>query len=59
MEGAIDGFVIMAIYLLPLLAALSICGLLADYVLPRCPRLLRLIERILQVDFDGEEEWNQ
>lgn len=59
MENVIDGLLIMAIYLLPLFFALWIGGIFADYVLPRCPRLLRFIERVLQVDLGGGEEWDQ
>lgn len=30
-----------------------------DHVLPRCPHLLKFLERILQVDLGGGEEWDQ
>lgn len=59
MENMIDGLLIMAIDLLPLFFLLWLGGVFADYVLPHCPRLLRFIERILQVDLEGGEEWDQ
>ncbi len=38
------------------LVVLTGCGLLADFVLPRCPRLTRSLERLLDVDLKGGYE---
>lgn len=53
MDTFIEDLLIMAIYLGPLFGALAACGLLSDYVMPHCPRLLHFIERILDIDLEG------
>ena len=58
MESMIADAAIIALYVCPFLLLLVLGGALADYVLPRCPRLLKFLERILQVDLSGEE-WDQ
>lgn len=59
MEDMVAEAAVMAIYICPFLLLLLLCGYLADHVLPRCPHLLRFLERILQVDLGGSEEWDQ
>ena len=56
MEDMVAEAAVMAIYICPFLLLLLLCGYLADHVLPRCPRLLKFLERILQVDLGGGEE---
>mgnify|MGYP006916227409 CR=1 FL=1 len=59
MESMVADAAIIFLYLAPFLLLLSLCGFLADHVLPRCPRLLKFLERVLQVDLGGGEEWDQ
>lgn len=56
MSEFIESLLIVAIYLLPLFAVLLVCGVLADYVLPHCPRLIRFMERVFDVDLEGGYE---
>ena len=55
MEKIGDGAALLCIYLGPLLAALAVGGIITDVILPRCPRLLRLLERLTGVDFGGND----
>ena len=48
MENIADRVVLMSIYLGPFFLALVIGGFFSDYVLPRCPRLLHLLKRLLK-----------
>ena len=54
MEQMIADAAIIALYLAPFLLLLSLGGFLADRVLPHCPRVLKFLERVLQVDLGGE-----
>lgn len=54
MEFFTEAFLILAIYLGPLFTALLVCGLISDCVLPRCPRLLHFLERVFDVDLEGD-----
>ena len=56
MSEFIESLLIVAIYLLPLFVVLLVCGVLADYVLPHCPRLIRFMERVFDVDLEGGYE---
>ena len=56
MEETLWGLAVTAIYLCPFLALLVVGGFLADYVLPRCPRLLRFLSRVLDVDLSDDPE---
>lgn len=49
-----EGAVIVLIYILPILAVLTVGGIISDVILPRCPRLLRWLEKLLDVDL-GEQ----
>ena len=55
MENTVADAAIIFLYLAPFLLLLEPGGVLADYVLPRCPRLLKFLERVLQVDLGGED----
>lgn len=55
MEDVAEGVVLMSIYLGPFFLALAIGGFFTDYILPRCPRLLRLLERLLQIDLGSDD----
>ena len=55
MERIGEGAAILCIYLGPLLLVLGIGGVISDVILPRCPRLLRLLERCLHVDLGGND----
>ena len=59
MENMVADATIIFLYLAPFLLLLCLGGYLADHVLPRCPRLLKFLERVLQVDLGGGEEWDQ
>ena len=50
MNDMMEGLTIVLIYLAPLFLALAIGGIISDYVLPRCPRLLGFLERVLGID---------
>ena len=54
MENLIDGLIVVGIYVLPFLAILCVGGFFSDYVLPRCPRLIRFLERVLDVDLEDD-----
>ena len=54
MENTIADAVITMLFLCPFLVLLAVCGFLADYVLPRCPRLIRFLERTLDIDLEDE-----
>ena len=47
----------LCIYLGPLLAALAVGGFVSDVLLPRCPFLLHLLERLTGVDLGGNDEY--
>ena len=56
MENVAEGVVLMSIYLGPFFLALAIgVFFFTDYILPRCPRLLRLLERLLQIDLGSDD----
>ena len=55
MENIIADAAIVALYISPFLLLLGLCGYLADYVLPRYPRLLRFFERLFDVDLGGSD----
>ena len=54
MEVFVEDLLIVAIYLGPWLMVLAACTFLADYVLPRCPRLIRFLEQVFDVDLEGD-----
>ena len=54
MEVFTEGLLILAIDLGPLFALLLVCGFLADYVLPHCPRVIRFLEWVFDVDLEGD-----
>lgn len=51
----IDGIVMLAAYMGGLMALLAAGCVFADYVLPRCPRLIRFCERILDINLGGKD----
>lgn len=57
MEKIGEGAAMLCIYLGPLLAALAVGGIITDVILPRCPRLLCLLERLTGVDLGGNDEY--
>ena len=50
-----ENLVIVAILLAPFCFGLAVCGFIADYVLPCCPRLTRFLERLFDVDMGGND----
>lgn len=46
----------MSIVLGPFFAVLAIGGIISDYILPRCPRLIRFLERVLDIDLGGYDD---
>ena len=54
MDVFVEDLLIMAIYLRPLFGVLLVCVLLADYVLPRCPRLIRFLDWVFDIDLEGD-----
>lgn len=57
MEKIGEGAAMLCIYLGPLLAALAVGGFVSDVLLPRCPFLLHLLERLTGVDLGGNDEY--
>jgi hypothetical protein len=55
MENVFGGAAVLCIYLGPLLLALAVGGFISDVLLPRCPFLLRLLERLTGVDLGGND----
>lgn len=55
MENMVADAAIIFLYLAPFLLLLSLGGYLSDHVPPRCPRVLKFLERVLQVDLGGED----
>ena len=49
-----EGAAIVLIYIVPFMAVLVVGGIISDVILPRCPRLLRWLEKLLDVDL-GEQ----
>ncbi len=43
----------LSVTLGPLFGALAVGGIVSDIILPRCPRLLRALGRLLNVDLGG------
>lgn len=46
----------MAIVLGPFFGLLAVGGIISDYVLLCCPRLIRFLERVLDVDLGGNDD---
>lgn len=53
MDQLIEGAGLLCIYLFPLFGVLTVGGIISDYVLPRCPRLLRALEKAFDIDLGG------
>ena len=49
MRELFTGIGLVTLYVGPLMLILCAGGVFSDYILPRCPRLLRLLERVLTV----------
>lgn len=56
MENLIADAAIVALYALPFFLLLALGSALADYVLPRCPKLLKFLEKILEVDLGSNDD---
>ena len=55
MGSLIDGSITVSVILCPLFLLLAVGGLIADYLMPRCPRLIRFLERVLHIDLGGND----
>ena len=56
METFVEDCAIMAIVLGPFFGLLAVGGIISDYMLPRCPRLIRFLERIFDIDLGGYDD---
>ncbi len=56
METFVEDCAIMAIVLGPFFGLLAVGGIISDYVLPRCPRLIRFLEHVLDIDLGGSDD---
>lgn len=56
METFVEDCAIMAIVLGPFFGLLAVGGIISDYVLPRCPRLICFLERVLDIDLGGNDD---
>ncbi len=55
MENTIADAAITMLFLCPFIVLLAVGGFLADYVLPRCPRLIRFLERTFDIDLGDDD----
>ena len=51
-----EDLVIMAIYTVPFLLALLAVSVIVERELPKHPRVVRLIERVWQIDLGGDAQ---
>ena len=56
METFVEDCAIIAIELGPFFGLLAVGGIISDYVLPRCPRLIRFLEHVLDIDLGGSDD---
>lgn len=55
MENTIADAAITMLFLCPFIVLLAVGGFLADCVLPRCPRLIRFLERTFDIDLGDDD----